>query len=125
YTILGGTTLGVSHTRDIRYSFEPTQPYYVDTGVGANVRRALGPSFDVIVSANRHTLTYRDLRLQTLAPGTERVDTVWNYGGNFGYRFGRDGRIGFGVTYWTRDSTTRPGREYDGLRIGTTASYGF
>ena len=125
YTVLGATTIGVTHTRDIRYSFEPTQPYFVDTGIGGDARRALGPRFDVIVSAVRHTYSYRDLLLQTFAPIENRVDTIWNYGGNVGYRFGRDGRIGLGVTYWKRASTTRPGREYDGLRIGTTASYGF
>jgi hypothetical protein len=125
YTLLGSTTIAVSHTRDIRYSFEPLQPYYVATGAGVRVRRALGPRFDVIVSADRHTYSYRDLLVQTVAPVDERVDTIWNYGGSFGYRFGREGRVGLGVTYWRRDSTTRTSREYDGLRIGTTATYGF
>lgn len=125
YDILGGTTVGVTHTRDVRYSFEITQPYYVDTGIGARIRRALGPRFDVIVSADRHRLAYEDFIVESGPQTPERVDAVWNYGGSFGYRFGRDGRLGFGVTYWTRDSPTRPGREYDGVRIGTTATYGF
>lgn len=125
YNVLGGTTIGITHTRDIRYSFEFTQPYYVDTGVGASVRRALGPRFDVLASVNRHTLAYRNLMLETVTAAPGRVDTVWNYGGSLGYRVGRDGRIGLGATYWKRDSTTRPGREYDGLRIGSTVSYGF
>lgn len=125
YTVFGATTIGVSHTRDVKYSFELTQPYYVDTGVGARVRRALGPRFDVIASANRHRLAYEDLIVEGGRSAPERTDTVWNYGGSLGYRFGRNGRIGLGVTYWKRDSTTRPGREYDGLRIGATATYGF
>lgn len=137
YTLFGSTTIGVSHTRDIRYSFELTQPYYVDTGVGVRLRRAIGRSFDVVVSADRHALAYERLIAQAqpdpepdpLSPpqpfAPERVDTVWNYGGSVGYRLGRDGRIGFGVTYWTRESTTNAAREYDGLRFGTTASYGF
>lgn len=125
YTILGATTIGFRHSRDIRYSFELTQPYYVDTGVGATIRRALGPRFDVIASLDRHRLAYEELIVDGGPAAPERVDTVWNYGGSLGYRVGRTGRVGLGVSYWTRSSTTRPDRDYDGLRIGTTASYGF
>lgn len=125
YTLLGSTTIGVSQTRDINYSYEPLQPYYVASGAGIRGRRALGPRFDVVLSADRHTYAYRDLIVQGIAPEPERIDTIGSYGGSFGYRLGREGRVGLGLTYWKRDSTTRPGREYDGLRIGTTATYGF
>lgn len=125
YTLLGATAIGVTYTRDIQYSFEPLQPYYVDNGAGARVRRALGSRFDVVLSADRHTYSYRDLLLETLVSEPERIDTIWNYGGSVGYRLGRDGRVGLGLTYWQRDSTTRSAREYNGLRIGTSASYGF
>jgi hypothetical protein len=124
YTLLGATTIGVTYTRDLQYSFEPLQPYYVDNGTGARVRRALGARFDVVLSADRHTYNYRDLILETFAAEPGRVDTIWNIGGSVGYRLGREGRAGLGLTYWRRDST-RGAREYDGLRIGTTASYGF
>lgn len=125
YTLLGSTTFSLSHARDLNYSFEPLQPYYVATSVGASVRRAIGARFDVVVSAGRHTYTYRDLLAQPMPAAARRIDTIWNYGGSFGYRFGRDGRIGLGATYWRRDSTTIATREYDGLRIGTSATYGF
>lgn len=125
YTMLGATTLSVTHTRDVRYSFEPLQPYYVDTGAGIRVRRAIGARFDAVASLDRHTYAYSDLLVEAAVPAPERIDTIWTYGGSVGYRLGRDGRIGFGVTYWRRESTTRRSREYDGLRIGTTATYGF
>ena len=124
-TVLGAFNVGFTHTRDVRYSFELSQPYYVDTGVGLRLRRALGKTFDVVLSADRHALAYEELVGEAQPVGPQRVDTVWNYGGSVGYRLGRDGRIGFGVTYWTRESTTNAAREYDGLRFGTTASYGF
>jgi hypothetical protein len=53
------------------------------------------------------------------------VDTTWNYTGSIGYRLGRDGRIGFGVSYYDRQSTTMNFRAYNGLRAGTVVSYGF
>lgn len=125
YTLFGSTTVGLTHTRDVLYSYELTQPYYVDSGIGARVRRALGRTFDVVLSADRHALAYEDLVGEGASLTPQRVDTVWNYGGSVGYRVGRDGRIGFGVTYWTRDSTTNTSRQYNGFRLGTTASYGF
>lgn len=125
YTVLGSTTIGVSHSRELRYSFELTQPYYVDTDAGIRVRRALGRAFDVDAVLARRTLAYEELIAEPQVPASKRVDTVWNYGGSVGYRLGRAGRVGFGLTYWRRSSTTRASREYDGLRIGTTASYGF
>lgn len=125
YTVFGSTTVGLTHSRDIRYSFEVTQPYYVDTGAGARVRRALGSRFDVVASIDRHRLAYEELVAPAAALAPQRVETTWNYGGSLGYRLGRDNRVGFGLSYWTRDSTTRKSREYNGLRVGTTATYGF
>lgn len=126
YTLLGSTSFAITHTRGIGYSWEFAQPYFVDNSVGARVRRALGPRFDVIVSADRHQYAYRNLiRLDESAPDERRLDTTWNYGGSFGYRIGRESRVGFGVSYWRRDSTTRQFREYDGLRIGMSGNYGF
>jgi hypothetical protein len=38
---------------------------------------------------------------------------------------GRTSRVGFGFTYFTRDSNTLLERDYQGLRLGATAEYGF
>lgn len=129
YTLLGATTFGVSINRDLSYSFEELQPYYVRTSVGASVRRAIGRKFDAIVSADRHLYAYRDLLVGLPAAGSaiadDRADTTWNYTGSLGYRMNRTTRVGFGVSYAQRESTTLASRDYDGLRIGTTVTYGF
>lgn len=126
YTLLGSTSFAVTHTRGIGYSWEFAQPYFVDNSVGASVRRALGRRFDMIVSGARHQYAYRNLiRSAEPSTGERRLDTTWNYSGSFGYRMGRESRIGLGVSYWRRDSTTRQFREYDGLRIGMSGNYGF
>lgn len=126
YTLLGATTIGVSYRRDLTYSYEELQPFFVNDGVGASVRRALGRRFDVLLSADRFTYTYQELLAQPEAGARpERVDTTWVYAGSFGYRLGREGRVGFGLSYDDRTSTTSEQRAYHGLRFGTVVSYGF
>ena len=126
YTLLGATSFGVSYRRDLTYSYEELQPFFVDGSVGASIRQALGSRFDVIVSADRHRYEYQDLLTAPPSPnGRPRLDTTWNYAGSFGYRLGREGRVAFGVSYWQRESTTKRFRDFDNLRIGTSISHGF
>jgi hypothetical protein len=87
--------------RDLAYSWEELQPFFIDQSVGASIRRALGRRFDAIVSADRHRYGYRDMLVEAaLVPTTrdERVDITWNYSGSVGYRLGKAGRVGFGAS---------------------------
>ena len=126
YTLLGATTFGATYDRDYQFAFETLNPYFIDNSVGVFIRRAVGGKFDVIVNAARHRYDYRQLAVQTaqFAPVPKRVETTDNYGLNLGYRLKRQTRVGFGASYWTRDSTVLTSRAYDGLRIGTTVTYG-
>jgi hypothetical protein len=136
YTLLGSTTFGVTYSRDLTYSYEELQPFFINNSVGASIRRALGRRFDVLVSADRFEYAYENLLIQPAAtddplavvpvklPSEQRVDTTWNYSGSVGYRIG-NGRIGFGVAYWKRDSRQKAFRAFDNLRFGTTVTYGF
>jgi hypothetical protein len=131
YTLLGATTFGVSYVRDVNYSVETLQPYFVSNAAGASLRQALGRKFDVLASADRAVYSYRDLRVGPLLTGAQqppldaREDTTWIYAASLGYRPGRQTRVGFGGSYYNRESTTRSFRDYDGLRFGTSVTYGF
>ena len=46
YTLLGRTQFGVQSLRDVEYSFEPLQPYYLITGVTGSVSQALSRFVD-------------------------------------------------------------------------------
>jgi hypothetical protein len=122
YTLLGANTFGMSFRRDLSYSYSELQPFFIDTALGASIRRALGRRFDVVGSADRHVYDYRSFLTAGLDDGP-RVDVMWNYAASVGYRIGRSGRIGFGAAYTQRDSTIF-WRAYDNLRFGTTFSYG-
>ena len=126
YNLLGSTTIGASFSRDLTYSYEELQPFFINQSYGASVRRALGRRFDVLVSADRHQYTYENLLIDAtiLTSQPQRQDVTWNYAGSIGYRVG-NGRVGFGVSYWERNSTLKDFRDYDNLRFGTTVTYGF
>ncbi|MGE5243073.1 MAG: outer membrane beta-barrel protein [Betaproteobacteria bacterium] len=134
YTLLGATTFAVSSSRDLTYSYDELQPFFVDDSVGVSVRRALGRRFDALVSADRHAYAYRDLLEPdpalaagdpAIPGGRQRIDVTWNYTASVGYRVGREGRVAFGASYWNRESTTVLFRNYNNLRFGSTMTLGF
>ena len=53
YSLLGITRFGVEATRDIQYSFEFEQPYYLESGVTGTVQQQVFGPFDVL-GADRH-----------------------------------------------------------------------
>lgn len=123
YTLLGATTFGVSYRRDLTYSYEELQPFFVDGSVGVSVRRAIGRRFDALVSADRHTYDYHEVLTGNVS-SAPRIDVTWTYAASAGYRLGRHGRVAFGASYWLRESTTEQFRDYENLRIGTSMSFG-
>ncbi|HXH06607.1 MAG TPA: outer membrane beta-barrel protein [Vicinamibacterales bacterium] len=125
-TLLGATRVGFSADRDVSYSFERQQPYFVREGYGLTVRQALGRRFDILVGLQRATYTYRDLVASGLVrPRRPRVDVIRNLDLSLGFRPRADVRVGIGGAYWERVSETALFRNYNGLRLGLSASYGF
>jgi len=125
YTLLSATTFGVGYRRDLTYSYEEFQPFFVDQSVGASIRRALGTRFDVMVSADRHRYEYQNIVPLGGPAVPDRLDQTWVYSGSVGYRLGNDGRVGFGASYQERISNTIVFRDYDRLHIGCSMTYGF
>jgi hypothetical protein len=127
YTLLGATTFGVTYDRDYEFSYEALTPYFVDNSVGVFVRRALGRQVDVLASVARHRYSYEPLAVEHIDVGAllDRIDTTDIVGVSLGYSLKGETRVGFGLSYSARHSTTRALRDYDRLRIGTTVAYGF
>jgi hypothetical protein len=123
--ILGDSTrFHFSTDRDVNYSFEPAQPYYVVSGYGVQVARRLVGRTDMTVAAQRHRYSYRDLGRMDAADA-QRVDSFNTWTASLGYRMGRVSRVSFGFSYFTRHSNNLLERDYEGLRLGATAEYGF
>jgi hypothetical protein len=130
HTLLGDTRLAVNFERDVEYSYQILQPYYVRTGVGGSVNRRLVGNWDILVRGARHKLEYRrsDDPNLPVSPGddfsTGRVDRVETLGGGIGYRFSSGTRVGVNVDQFRRRSALDR-RTYKGLRAGLTVTYGF
>ena len=131
YTLLGATRFGIQVERDVQFSYEQFQPYYILTGVTGTITRRLNPTWDLQARAGNQSLAYRNVVL----PGdgsnsgiagstTGRTDHVLYYGGGVGYRLGHDTRLGFNVDYYTRRSDVQI-NQYKGLRVGSSVTYGF
>jgi hypothetical protein len=122
YSLLGTTRFGVTLTRDIQYSYDQDQPYYLQSGVAASVAQQIYGPLDAVARIGFQQLEYRDRAgAPVQVPG--RTDDVRSYGGGAGYHFGHDLRIGVNVDKQRRTSEVFQ-RRYDGLRVGVSMTYG-
>ena len=121
YQIRDVTRLTAGVARDLDYSFELDEPYYVSTETRASVVQALGTAWDVVGRVGHTSLDYRQIGG---GPAGVRVDTIVIVGGGIGRRLGSDVRIGFDVDRAERRSTAA-GRDYDAVRLGGSVTYGF
>jgi len=123
YTLLGATRFSVNFTRDVQYSYEINQPYYLQTGAGGSITQQIFGPFDVMARGGAQRLAYRD-RAGVFVATENRTDHVTTFGGGVGYHFGRDVRWGLNVDQYHRTSDLTA-RQYDALRYGTSVTYGF
>lgn len=121
YRLLGTTRLGVQTTRDVQYSFDFNQPYYLETSVGGSVQQQVYGPFDVLAGIGVRRLGYRD-RAGAVVQEFNRTDRVRTFSVGAGYRLGLDKRIGFTIDHQTRTSGVDR-RQYSGLRIGMSLTY--
>lgn len=121
YSLLGITRFGVEANRDIQYSFEFTQPYYLESGVTGTVQQQVFGPFDMLARIGTRGLAYTD-RLGAPVAFSNRNDRVNLIGLGAGYRMGTDKRLGFTVDRQHRASTV-PGHSYTGLRFWMSVTY--
>lgn len=132
YTLMGVTRFGVKVSRDVEYSFDPNQPYYLLTGVTATVTQAVRGPWSVNARASVQRLAYQTVVQSGLSGSGSsapeglagRVDVVRAYGGGIGYKLGPSTFFSVNVEYVTRNSAVDL-RQYRGLRIGSSVTYGF
>ncbi len=121
YTLLGRTRFDVQVSRDIDYSYQSQEPYYLRTGGTLTVTQLLAGPIDVQGVAGRERLEYRGT---TGGTGALPADTTEVGGGGVGYRLGQTARIGVNIDV-TRRRSPESHRSYDRRRIFGSVIYGF
>lgn len=117
-TIYGRHQVQVVFNRDVQYSYELSNAYYVGTGGIASWTLVVVGPIDVRGTAGRHLMDYRGIGK---APGS---DTTTIYGGGVGYRFSNRARLGANVEWSRRDSNRSAERGYRNHRIFAGLTWG-
>ena len=107
--------------RDVDYSYDPLQPYYLESGgVVTLTQRVFGPVEVIAIGERRH------LRHQRLGASSfdGRVETTRTVGGGFALQIQK--RMRFELVYQrtTRTSSDPIGRDYERQRVFGSAIYG-
>jgi hypothetical protein len=119
YTAPTQTRLQAQVGRDLNYSFEIEQPYYVQTGwTLVGTQRVVG-QWDVRLTGGRDRLDYR-----SLDPTDTRRDLIHRFGGGIGYDVGDDLRVGFDLSWQTRQSP-RSEHDYRSFKSGVSLTYAY
>jgi hypothetical protein len=119
YTLMGRTKFDVDVNRDVQYSFEDLEPYYLSTGGRVTVTHQLVGPLDIQALAGRQTMAYRHREVQ----GDVRRDQVETYGGGAGYRLRATMRLG--VTWEVnRRTSVLDERRYARRRVYASLTYG-
>lgn len=124
YTVLGTTHFDFAVDRDVVYSFEVAQPFYLLTGITLTTTQAIRGPWDVQLRGGLQWLAYQRASAANLISTTGRTDAVGFYGLGVGYKLGPDTRLGVNVDDYTRRSDVDT-RQYHGLRVTSSVTYGF
>jgi hypothetical protein len=122
YVFLGTTRVAGTVSRQVQYSYDINQPYYVQSGATLEVGQQLFGPLDVVGRGGLQRLDYQT-RAGAIVAVLNRVDHVKSYGGGIGYHLGKDTRIGFNIDQTQRESVIAL-HQYTGLKYGFAVSYG-
>jgi hypothetical protein len=123
HVIAERTKVGVVLARDIEYSFERLEPYYLTTGARISMNHQLRDTIDIRAVAARDRLDYQ-IEPTDLAPAGTRRDYIELVSAGFGYLLRTNVRVGLDVEY-SRRTSSRLDRRYNRTRLLGSASYGF
>ena len=112
--------LGVNYLRDLQYSFDRSEGYYVENRADVVYTQRLGGPFDVQVRVARSTLDY-NAQLSSAA----RSEVLRLYHGGFGYSLENGARMGITYEFAERIGDVEADRLYSRQRIFGSFTYEF
>jgi putative beta-barrel porin BBP2 len=122
HVIAERTKVDVGLSRDVQYSFEMLEPYYVTTAVRLGLTHQLRETIDIRGVASNDRLDYR--AQPSAEPASSRLDRVRMFSAGAGFLVRPNVRVGFDLEF-TRRRSERADRQYERTRLLGSASYGF
>ena len=122
YVFLGSTRFALTGGRNVQYSYDILQPYYIQSRIGGSIAQQLFGPFDVQVRGDVAFLDYRN-RAGAKVEVADRQDRVTTVGVGLGFHMGRDLRLSFNVDQNNRDTKVLE-HAYEKFLIGTALTYG-
>jgi len=118
--VFRATRIAARVERDVTYSFEALEPYYLLTDLGLTVTQRVTGRWDVVGRGGWQSLDYQAVGpLNTF----EHTDRTKQLGGGVGCRVGEVIRLGVDTLFASRQSPLT-GRNYQGWRTGFSLTYG-
>lgn len=125
YTLQGSTKITLKAFRDVQYSYDANQPYYLQTGGDVSIAQQVFGPIDVEGRLGVQQLAYQSLdRGTTALTLVDRVDQVRSYGVGIGYHMGKDLRLGVNIDKIKRSSDIKD-HNFDNIRVGAAVTYLF
>jgi hypothetical protein len=122
YTLRGATRFTAGVSRDVYFSYEVAQPFYIQPGLTLSLTQQVAGPWDVQARGSWYRLNYKQADVPGVPPLPERIDHYRTFGGGIGYRVGRDIRVGINIDSFHRDSIVAS-QAYDGVRGGMAVTY--
>jgi hypothetical protein len=121
YALPDVVKLDLEANRDLAYSYDPIQPYYMESGARLTAaQRVFGP-LELLGIAERREI--RNQRIGGMAFDGRREVTT-SLGGGFGIQVQNQMRFTFIYEHAQRTSTEPVGRDYERTRVVGSISYG-
>ena len=121
YTFLESTRVNFDAGRDVRYSYEPLQPYYLESGVRLKLSQRIAGPFELIGMAERWQLRYQRLGGSDFDGRQEDTRTI---GAGVGVLVNPEMEVVFTVDRTERTSSEPDGRNYERHRVLASVTYG-
>jgi hypothetical protein len=122
YVLLGTTKFSIQLSRDVQYSYDINQPYYLQSGIQTNIQQQIYGPLDVAAGLGFYRLDYRD-RTGAVVLYPDRVDKNRSFNIGAGYHMTPDLRVGVRLEKQWRDTEVAP-RQFEALRFGLMVTYG-
>lgn len=119
YTLLGRTRFDLDLQRDVQYSYEETEPYFLSTGARLTVTQQVVGDLDVQALGGRQAMSYRASGID----GETRRDTAEFVGAGLGYRIRDNARLAVNWEYSRRQSALSQ-RQYERRRVFASLTFG-